>query len=98
MPYRRDPAKAVEVLDLALDFFGHGEHWMKEKLGDSQGNRCRVGALRTIRRQRGISFRMRCIASLPELPILPISIMVTASTPNGRGGGYRYRPSGGRGW
>ena len=25
MPYRRDPAKAVEVLDLALDFFGHGQ-------------------------------------------------------------------------
>jgi hypothetical protein len=47
---RRDPAKAVQVLDLLLGSFGDdGEHWLKNRLGDGSGNRCLVGALRHVR-------------------------------------------------
>jgi hypothetical protein len=41
----RDPAEAVEVLDLVLKFFGDGERWVKGRLSDRRGNRCLVGAL-----------------------------------------------------
>ena len=41
----RDPAEAVEVLDLLLKFFGKGERWVKGRLSDRRGNRCLVGAL-----------------------------------------------------
>jgi hypothetical protein len=43
--YLRDPAEAVEVLDLLLKFFGDGERWVKGRLSDRRGNRCLVGAL-----------------------------------------------------
>jgi hypothetical protein len=50
---RRDPAKAVQVLDLLLGFFGdHGEHWLQHRLGDGTGKRCLVGALGYIRRHQ----------------------------------------------
>ena len=39
----RDPAEAVEVLDLLLKFFGDGERWVKGRLSDRRGNL--VGAL-----------------------------------------------------
>ena len=41
----RDPAEAVELLDLLLKFFGDGERWVKGRLSDRRGNRCLVGAL-----------------------------------------------------
>ena len=41
----RDPADAVEVLDLLLKFFGDGERWVRGRLSDRRGNRCLVGAL-----------------------------------------------------
>jgi len=41
----RDPAEAVELLDLLLKFFGEGERWVKGRLSDLRGNRCLVGAL-----------------------------------------------------
>jgi hypothetical protein len=40
----RDPAEAVEVLDLLLKFFGDGERWVKGRLSDRRRNRCLVGA------------------------------------------------------
>jgi len=42
-------AKAVDMLDLLIEFFDDGERWIKGKLDDSAGNRCLVGALRDIR-------------------------------------------------
>jgi hypothetical protein len=39
-------AKAVDVLDLLIEFFNDGERWIKGKLDDGAGNRCLVGALR----------------------------------------------------
>ena len=42
-------AKAVDMLDLLIEFFDDGEHWIKGKLDDGAGNRCLVGALRDIR-------------------------------------------------
>ena len=41
----RDPAEAVEVLALLLQFFGNGERWVRGRLSDRRGNRCLVGAL-----------------------------------------------------
>ena len=42
-------AKAVDVLDLLIEFFDDGDRWIKGKLDDGAGNRCLVGALRDIR-------------------------------------------------
>jgi len=41
--------KAVDMLDLLIEFFDDGERWIKGKLDDGAGNRCLVGALRDIR-------------------------------------------------
>jgi len=41
----RDPAEAVEILNLVLKFFGDGERWVKGRLSDRRGNRCLIGAL-----------------------------------------------------
>lgn len=41
----RDPAEAVEVLNLLLKFFGDGERWIKGRFNDRRGNCCLVGAL-----------------------------------------------------
>jgi len=35
---RRDPSKAVQVLDLVLEFFGNGHRWRRYRLRDSEGN------------------------------------------------------------
>jgi hypothetical protein len=43
--YTRDPAEAVEVLDLLMKFFGDGERWVKGRLSDRRGNGCLVSAL-----------------------------------------------------
>jgi hypothetical protein len=42
-------AKAVDTLDLLIEFFDDGQRWIKGKLEDGAGNRCLVGALRDIR-------------------------------------------------
>jgi hypothetical protein len=42
-------AKAVDVLDLLIEFFDDGDRWIKGRLDDGAGNRCLVGALRDIR-------------------------------------------------
>jgi hypothetical protein len=46
----RDPAKALQVLDLLLEFFADGAHWLQGDFRDENGNRCLVGALRHLRR------------------------------------------------
>ena len=41
--------KAVDLLDLLIEFFDDGERWIKGKIDDGAGNRCLFGALRYIR-------------------------------------------------
>ena len=41
--------KAVDLLDLLIEFFDDGERWIKGKIDDGVGNRCLFGALRYIR-------------------------------------------------
>lgn len=41
----RDPAEAVEVLNLLLKFFSDGERWIKGRFSDRRGKCCLVGAL-----------------------------------------------------
>ena len=50
----RDPAEAVEVLDLLLKFFGDGERWVKGRLNDRRGNRCLIGALDFVSSHHGM--------------------------------------------
>ena len=42
-------ARAVDMLDLLIEFFDDGERWIKGKLDDGMGNHCLVGAMRDIR-------------------------------------------------
>ncbi len=52
---RRDPAKAVQVLDLMLEFFDGGAAWLQREFRDEHDNRCLVDALRHVRRRHGIT-------------------------------------------
>ena len=42
---RRDPAKAVLMLDLLTEFFDGGRRWLKGNHHDDDGNACLFGAL-----------------------------------------------------
>jgi hypothetical protein len=41
----RDPAEAVELLNLLLKFFSDGERWIRGRFSDRRGKCCLVGAL-----------------------------------------------------
>jgi len=48
--------KAVQVLDLLLEYFGdRGERWTPDRYDDGQGRRCLVGALHYLRCQHRVS-------------------------------------------
>jgi hypothetical protein len=51
---RRDPAKAIAVLNAMLEFFDGGKRWTRQLLHDDRGNRCLIGALRYVRQQQRI--------------------------------------------
>jgi hypothetical protein len=52
---RRDPAKAVQVLDMMLKFFDGGRRRQQAQLVSNDGQaRCLVGALRHVRKEYGI--------------------------------------------
>ena len=52
---QRDPAKAVEVLDLLLEFFADGALWLQREFHHPDGSRCLVSALTHVRRKHGIT-------------------------------------------
>jgi hypothetical protein len=52
---RRDPAKAVQVLDLLTEFFDNGRRWIRGGFCDIFGNRCLVGAMTHLRAVNAIS-------------------------------------------
>jgi hypothetical protein len=37
------------MLDLLIEFFGDGDHWIKGRYGDGRGNHCLVEAMRYLR-------------------------------------------------
>ena len=50
-----DTGKAVQVLDLLLEFFGEsGEHWTCGRYHDGHGRRCLIGAPDYLRRKHRI--------------------------------------------
>ena len=51
---RRDPAKAIVVLDAMLEFFNSGERWTRGAFLNGAGQRCLIGALRYVRWQQHI--------------------------------------------
>jgi hypothetical protein len=51
----RDPAEAVEILDLLLRFFGEGERWIKGRFSDRRGKGCFVGGLDFVSGHHAIS-------------------------------------------
>ena len=46
---RRDPAKAIHMLDLLAEFFDNGRRWLKGDYHDDDGNRSLIGAMTHIR-------------------------------------------------
>jgi hypothetical protein len=52
---RRDPAKAMQMLDLLAGFFDNGRRWTKYEFHDGAGNRCLLGAMRYLRVKMNIS-------------------------------------------
>jgi hypothetical protein len=51
-----DTGKAVQMLDLLLEFFGEdGAHWTRGRYDDGDGGRCLIGALHYLRRKHRIS-------------------------------------------
>jgi hypothetical protein len=53
-----DPAKAVQLLDLLLQFFGeHGEHWTHGVYNDGYGKRCLVNAIDYLHHEHGSTGR-----------------------------------------
>ena len=64
-------AKAVDMLDLLIEFFDDGERWIKGKLDDGAGNRCLVGALRDIRDEHnlhGVPTRVYLLKAMQRSP------------------------------
>src|SRR5215469_4258711 len=55
-------AKAVQLLDLMLEFFAYDGHWARGCYNDGNGGRCLVGALLHIGRQH----------SLPTRPVIAL--------------------------
>lgn len=53
MPHA-DTAKAVQLLDLMLEFFTDDGHWARGCYNDGNGGRCLVGALLHIGRQHNL--------------------------------------------
>ena len=48
---KRNPEKAVQMLDMLLEFFGEdGQRWIRGALDDPHGNRCLVGAMAHLRK------------------------------------------------
>jgi hypothetical protein len=57
MARRSNPAKAVQVLDMMLEFFDGGRRWTRGEFHNHGGHRCLIGALRYVRRQQNITGR-----------------------------------------
>jgi hypothetical protein len=49
-----DTAKAVELLDLMLEFFADDGHWTRGSYDDGKGGHCLVGALLRLGREHGL--------------------------------------------
>jgi hypothetical protein len=48
-PDAASAARAVDLLDLLIEFFEDGTRWITGEFADAAGNRCLVGAMRYIR-------------------------------------------------
>jgi hypothetical protein len=46
---RRDPAKALQMLDSLAEFFDNGRRWLKGDWHDDDGNRCLISAMYHLR-------------------------------------------------
>src|SRR6516225_5336990 len=49
-----DTAKAVQLLDLMLEFFADDGHWTRGSYDDGKGGHCLVGALLRLGRKHGL--------------------------------------------
>ena len=49
-----DTAKAVQLLDLMLEFFADDGHWTRGSYNDGKGGHCLVGALLHLGRKHGL--------------------------------------------
>jgi hypothetical protein len=89
---RRNPVKAVQVLDSMLEFFDDGRRWHQGAMFDATGNCCLIGALRHIRatlRIRGdgtVHYLRAAVAPIHDDPLLNWLIGERWKRPE-RGGG-----------
>jgi hypothetical protein len=51
---QRDPAEAVEVIDLLLEFFADGAHWLQHDFHQRNGRRCLENAIAYVCRKHRI--------------------------------------------
>src|SRR6202035_4830364 len=56
-------AKAVQLLDLMLEFFAHDGHWTRGSYDDGNGRHCLVGALLHLSRKH-------CLPTAPAIALL----------------------------
>ncbi len=90
---RRDPARAILVLDAMLEFFDGGRRWTQGELLDESGqSRCLIGALHYVRQQqrvRGGGTEFYLYASLPKAfygasKAAPIDVLIEFAKPRRR--------------
>jgi hypothetical protein len=46
---RRDPVKAIQMLDSLAEFFDDGRRWIRNDFHDREGNRCLISAIHHLR-------------------------------------------------
>ena len=79
-----DTAKAVQLLDLMLEFFADDGHWTRGRYDDGEGGHCLVGALLHLSRKHRLP-RAPAIALLqdamprPGLPLVHFNDNLAAS-------------------
>ena len=88
---RRDPQKAIQVLDTMLEFFDSGRKWTGGTLCDQYGERrCLIGALRHV---ASLSFRAGDAAAFlrPRRNLYPFLYRFTAFVVSGTKARVRTR-------
>jgi hypothetical protein len=63
-----DPAQAVQVLDLLLDFFADGARWLQGAYTDRDARRCLVGALHYVHRRHCLPTELASDLLQQEMP------------------------------
>jgi hypothetical protein len=83
---KRNPAKAIQMLDMLLEFFGEeGQRWITGEWHDDHGNRCLASAmahLRAVMKLRGDTAGDYLRAAIPpDSVLLPRGVLLVSYGP-----------------